>query len=488
MAINALSEYERRQHSRETVHKVMAEAKARDNLKSSATILDRLKDKFRLTEDVLTEQTMTVRFLLHKSLLDPSPTIVQQVLSKRSSLQEVLWNFSRFKNKNQRVTLKQNPHFYQALPKSPAEYGREFRADPIETFQHATISVLTDNPNRTGRVFLETAHKRRVFGNAWAANDVIIFRDVCGRLEGESIVGADIQDTPNMWYFEEPPLSLTSRSPLSARWNTLSPTMSAMSANPIEGLPLRDWREPIHRMLRAMQPLKVNIHIIAKPPINYPPSPVRQVSSSGLDRILLPNTPSKCRPSIKLLIPALSSGPSTPSVYRTARDTPLSQRYPAAELSPGIPEPSFPTSPSVSPPQPTSTAATPSPVALSVSHLCRPFSIAPAPAGRANTATPITRTLAGDSPLPEGQGGVFPQEARISSQAPIAEAIVLPPGLDAACNFPRRTGCNLRRHEEGNEGGLLDTSPSKSLAPALNARMPRGCLFTWVAPQTCPQT
>jgi len=50
MAINALSEYERRQHSRETVHKVMAEAKARD--KSSVTVLDRLKEKFRVREEL----------------------------------------------------------------------------------------------------------------------------------------------------------------------------------------------------------------------------------------------------------------------------------------------------------------------------------------------------------------------------------------------------------------------------------------------------
>ena len=48
--------------------------------------------------------------------------------------------------------------------------------DPIETFQHERISVLTDNRDNAGRVFLEIAGRRRAFGNVWALKDAIIFK------------------------------------------------------------------------------------------------------------------------------------------------------------------------------------------------------------------------------------------------------------------------------------------------------------------------
>jgi hypothetical protein len=94
------------------------------------------------------------------------------VLTQHASWPEVLWNFSRFKGEK-RLTLEQNPHFYEVLPTSPEKYGGGFTMDPIKTFQHQKISVLTDNPG-TGRVFLEIAKERRVFGNAWVPKDAII--------------------------------------------------------------------------------------------------------------------------------------------------------------------------------------------------------------------------------------------------------------------------------------------------------------------------
>lgn len=74
------------------------------------------------------------------------------------------------------MTLKQNPHFYEVLPTLSKEYGGTFRIDPIETFQHEKISVLTDNSGQAGRVYLEVAEKKRVFGNVWAPKDVFIFK------------------------------------------------------------------------------------------------------------------------------------------------------------------------------------------------------------------------------------------------------------------------------------------------------------------------
>jgi len=49
-AIDALSAYEKKYHLRETVTQTMAEAEAND--KSSSTILKRLKETFRVREDL----------------------------------------------------------------------------------------------------------------------------------------------------------------------------------------------------------------------------------------------------------------------------------------------------------------------------------------------------------------------------------------------------------------------------------------------------
>ena len=158
---------------------------------------------------------------------------------------EILWNFNRFKGEK-RITLKQNAHFYKGLPRTKGEYGDDFRSDPMESFQDThEISVLTDRP---GRVYLESGQVPRAFGNVWLPNDALIFKgtwitpsnlspfnvspDVCGKLEGESIVGAPMQGSPKVRYRVEP----------------LRPSTSTNAA-PWE--PLQDWREPIRRTLNS---------------------------------------------------------------------------------------------------------------------------------------------------------------------------------------------------------------------------------------------
>ncbi|KAH9966990.1 hypothetical protein BJV74DRAFT_284201 [Russula compacta] len=164
-----------------------------------------------------------------------------------------------------------------------------FRADPIDHFQHAKICVLTDKP---GRVFLETDQKARAFGNLWVPNEAIIFKDVCGKLEGESIVQASIQGASNLWYIEEPPLSPTSLPAVSPNPGNPSPTMTTSPTNSTVNGPFQDWKEPIRRGLIS---LDTDIRIRAVPPSNsspYPsappfPIPIPCTSSSSSDAGLL---------------------------------------------------------------------------------------------------------------------------------------------------------------------------------------------------------
>jgi hypothetical protein len=99
---------------------------------------------------------------------------VPEVLGDSPSLQEILWNFSRFKDKKQRLTLMQNPHFYAELPTSPEAYGDSVEINPNEDFRHADeFYILTDNPKL---VYIMTDQVSRSFGNFWCPKITIIFK------------------------------------------------------------------------------------------------------------------------------------------------------------------------------------------------------------------------------------------------------------------------------------------------------------------------
>ncbi|KAH9995269.1 hypothetical protein BJV77DRAFT_1066358 [Russula vinacea] len=323
-AIEALSAYEEKYHTNKIVAKKMAEAEQKD--KSFLADMSQLKAKFR--SPLVKEPTKTVEFHILKSLPDRRPTIVKQELSKTSNLQEILWNFSHFKGEK-RLTLKQNPHFYQVLPTLAEQYEGKFRRDPVETFDHEKINVLTDNLGPMGRVFIETAKESRAFGNVWAPRKAIIFKDVGGKLEGESIVGEAIQDIPNLWWFEEPPLSPTSRSP-----DRSSPSSSTTTTPTTPTLLKGDWREPIRRMLLSQD---VNIRISAKPPTQPPtnsnPShPATSLSgSSNTVGSLSPTV--QPRPPITIRISGAPTRSLPPSSNNAAQSKFLPQQPRTAEVS-----------------------------------------------------------------------------------------------------------------------------------------------------------
>jgi hypothetical protein len=99
---------------------------------------------------------------------------MSEVLSDSPSLQEILWNFSHFKDKKKRLTLRENPHFYAKLPTSPEAYGGSVKIDPTENFRHANkFYVLTDKPEL---VYIMTGQVLQTFGNFWCPQNAIIFK------------------------------------------------------------------------------------------------------------------------------------------------------------------------------------------------------------------------------------------------------------------------------------------------------------------------
>ena len=135
-----------------------------------------------------------VTFLCHRTLPEAHPISVSSEyhamimslpvsnpvsvrLSDNPSLQEVLWKFIRVKDKKKRLTLRENPHFYEKLPKSPEGYGDSLKIEPTKDFRHASeFHVLADKPEM---VCIMIDQISRFFGNFWCPTTSIIFKGLC---------------------------------------------------------------------------------------------------------------------------------------------------------------------------------------------------------------------------------------------------------------------------------------------------------------------
>ena len=100
--------------------------------------------------------------------------LVPEFLGDSPSIQEILWNFFRYEDKNC-LTLKENPHFYAKLPTLLKAHGERVKIDSTEDFRHANkFYVLTDKQEL---VHIMTGNKvLHSFGNLWRSENTIIFK------------------------------------------------------------------------------------------------------------------------------------------------------------------------------------------------------------------------------------------------------------------------------------------------------------------------
>ncbi|KAH9033803.1 hypothetical protein EDB85DRAFT_1950035, partial [Lactarius pseudohatsudake] len=281
-AINALSAYVQKYHPElQDVAIRMKDAK-----KYSSNVSEILKKSFQAKP--VEGPTKVVQFLLPDSLPDRNPTVVEQVIGKETSVDEVLWNFSRLKGRK-RITLKQNPHFYKGLPRSALGYSDEFITEPIQNFWDVSgedIWILTDERSR---VFLETDEMTRAFGNFWVPHEAIIFKDISGRLVGEGIVGKDIRGTPHLWHREEPTII-----PPLVRRSTTGPVIPShlppLLTNPVRGRVFEDWRQLVRDTLKFPN---ISVHISTK---GTPPDSEDDWVLTNPDPDLTPDTPTQSFP------------------------------------------------------------------------------------------------------------------------------------------------------------------------------------------------
>jgi len=144
--------------------------------------------------------------------------------------------------------LAQNPHFYIGLDKLADARCDGFATDPIGCYlgvdTHPRLYVLT---NMLGRVFLELGEdQRRAFDNIWKTNKILIFKDVCGKLEGERIVGASLQGKNCWWcHVELPGVGPAMVSPNSSS----PPSMTTSSTDTPAWEEVEDWKVPIQQAM-----------------------------------------------------------------------------------------------------------------------------------------------------------------------------------------------------------------------------------------------
>ncbi|KAH9955533.1 hypothetical protein BGW80DRAFT_1450535 [Lactifluus volemus] len=236
------TEYEK-QHT--TFLKKMEEATSKD--KSSSMVLTKMKETLHsINQPGSSIPSLPIPY--HGSI------VVHQTLGKSSNIQEILWNFSRYKGKK-RLTLKENPHFYEHLPCSPEAYGSTFKANAIQDFQRVEkVYVLTDK---------WAAQDIRAFGNFWIPSNAIIFKDIHGMLEGERHVERSIDATPKIWHRKEHPL----------------PQLPTPPVNSTSVVTMPVWKQVIRLTVDDRDiDIDIDIYISTRPPeleddwILYPPS------------------------------------------------------------------------------------------------------------------------------------------------------------------------------------------------------------------------
>ena len=106
------------------------------------------------------------------SILLPASNSVAEVLGDNPSLQEILWNFSRFKDEKKRLTLSENPYFYAELPLPSGADGRSFRLNPTWDFQSTNEFYVISDRTRHVRTLIDLAS----FNGFWCQKNAIIFK------------------------------------------------------------------------------------------------------------------------------------------------------------------------------------------------------------------------------------------------------------------------------------------------------------------------
>ena len=100
-------------------------------------------------------------------------------LGPEVTVSELLWTFSRLPE-DQRVTLKQNPHFYLSrdLSDRPLAYDDDFILKPLKDLKPEKDLVVLILSDRTGQIYFDYDKFSKTYGNIWKPHNAIILKGI----------------------------------------------------------------------------------------------------------------------------------------------------------------------------------------------------------------------------------------------------------------------------------------------------------------------
>jgi hypothetical protein len=93
------------------------------------------------------------------------------------NIPELLWTFSRLPE-DQRISLKQNPHFYfsRDLSDQASSYDDQFKLEPLKELKPEKNSVVMVILDRSGQIFVDYQKFSKTYGNIWRPHNTIILK------------------------------------------------------------------------------------------------------------------------------------------------------------------------------------------------------------------------------------------------------------------------------------------------------------------------
>ncbi|KAH9975205.1 hypothetical protein BJV74DRAFT_181010 [Russula compacta] len=126
--------------------------------------------------------------------------IVTCELGPDVKISELLWTFSRLPE-DQRISLKQNPHFYfsRDLSDQALAYDDQFKLEPLKDLKPEKDSVVLVLLDRAGQIFVDYQKFSKTFGNIWKPDNAIILKDLQGTLEAANRISPGISGEVCIW-------------------------------------------------------------------------------------------------------------------------------------------------------------------------------------------------------------------------------------------------------------------------------------------------
>ncbi|KAH9019986.1 hypothetical protein EDB85DRAFT_543260 [Lactarius pseudohatsudake] len=102
---------------------------------------------------------------------------------------------------DQRVTLKQNPHFYLSrdLSDRPDNYDDKFVLKPLKDLKPEKDLVVLILSDRNGQIYFDYEKFSKTYGNIWKPHDAIILKDLQGTLEAANRISPKINGEVCIW-------------------------------------------------------------------------------------------------------------------------------------------------------------------------------------------------------------------------------------------------------------------------------------------------